>query len=131
MACAAGFKKLPAAAQAVVRRRMSRCGLAASLDHTLRLTYSAQDAGDTLVAMFLGRTGAAWSIAVEADLVPLLPPTGGQGSGAQAESGGSTDGGSRGEARMQLGLLFTLSKRAAMLARALEVTSMVGASGAE
>ncbi len=40
-----GVKKLPAAARADVVRRMRRCGLAASLDHALRLLFSAQDAG--------------------------------------------------------------------------------------
>ncbi len=113
----------------VMRRHMSRCGLAASLDHILRLTYSAQDAGDTLVAMFLGRTGTEWSIALGAGLVPLLPPTGGPGSGAQADGGGSIGGGGRGEGNIQLGLLFTLSKRAAMLARALEMVSGAGGAG--
>ncbi len=113
-----------------VRRRMARCGLAASLDHTLRLTYSAQDAGDAEVAEFLGRTRLAWSGAVDARLVSVVPPTSGTGSERQAQGCGSTDGGGRGEGEIQLGIVFTLSKRAAMLTRALEAVSGVGAAGA-
>ncbi len=129
--CDAGAAKcVQITTSADVRRRMFRCGLAASMDHTLRLTYSAQDAGDTQVAMFLDRTRGSWSGTIEGGLTPLVVPTGGQGSGRQAEGGGSTDGGGRGESELQLGVLCTLSKRAAMLTRALEAVSGAGAAGA-
>ncbi len=159
MACDAGFKKLPAAAQADVRRRMSRCGLAASLDHTLRLTYSAQDAGDQAkadIAMELRDAVLVGPELMDVGLVAFMPPTGGSGaggggaggggaggsgaggsgagcSGAQGDSG--ADGGDGGEAGAgaghQLGIVYTLSKRAAMLTRALEaVSATAGAAGA-
>ncbi len=109
----AGFKTLPATAQADVLRWMARCGLAASLDHTLRLLFSAQDlrlAGQTAVAKELGKASLPVSRAIEAVLERLLPLMGGQAEGA--DSGGA-DG-------PQLGLLLTLSKRAAMLACSME-----------
>ncbi len=101
---------------------MARCGLAASLDHTLRLTYSVQDAegeGQTAIAKDLGVTSASVSRAIEAVQELLPAPMGVQ----QAES---ADGGQA--AGPQLGLLLTLSKRAAVVARALEAGAGPGAS---
>ncbi len=111
----AGFKTLPAAAQADTRRRMARCGLAASLDHTLRLTYSVQDiegVGQTAIANDLGKASLSVSRDMEAVLKSLPPPMVGQD--AEGQGGGQAAG-------PQLGLLLTLSKRAAVAARALEV----------
>ncbi len=139
--CFAGIGTLPAAAQADVRRRLFRCGLAASLDHTLRLLYSAHDNGPQAVASALRGAAPLASALTDVDLVPMLPPTraagGGSGGGvadagsSSGISGGSAAAGS-GETRPQLGLLLTLSKRAAMLARELEAgagAGMVAAPG--
>ncbi len=137
-----------------MRRRLSSCGLAASLDHTLRLAYSAQDGGDAHVASALrGGTRLAAAI-VQQNLVPMLemrPPTaatavdGGNAAreGRSSESlGGHGDESSRpGAAAMsssssssraghQLGLVLTASKRAAMLTRALEAAG-AGAQGGD
>ncbi len=145
-----GFKALTAAAQADVRRRLFRCGLAASLDHTLRLQYSAKDSG-TPYAEELLRCAALFTAATsDLKLLPMLPPatspggngrdssSGGGGGGSSGGGGGSATGqqGSSGDAadgsgqRPQLGLLLTLSKQAAMLTRALEAVASPGASAA-
>ncbi len=138
----AGYATLSAAAQADLRRRLFRCGLAASLDHTLRLGYSAQDGnhqGSTAQAAMVvlcSATLAAEGLA-SIGLLPLLPPAtqGGGVSGGHAgtplctsrttsssssNAGAGAGGAGGGEtAGHQLGLLYTLSKRAALLARAL------------
>ncbi len=103
---------------------MRRCRLAASLDHTLRLAFSAQvleGSGQAAMAKDLGDAIAPALDAIDAGLVPLLAPVGGQ----EAEG---TDGGEA--AGDQLGLLLTLSKRAAISARALEGEGD-GAAGAQ
>ncbi len=115
----AGFKTLPAAAQDDTCRRMARCGLAASLDHTLRLLFSAQDlmpTGKTAIAKDLGKASLSVSRDMEAVLEALPPPMGGQ---AEGQGGGEAAG-------PQLGLLLTLSKRATMVARALEAGAGAG-----
>ncbi len=129
MACDADFKELDDDdARDTLCRRVARCGLAAAMDHTLRLTYTAQDVGDTQVGPTLTQS---WVTAVSSGLAPLLPPTNGHGSGAsQAEGGGSTGGGGGGQGRAELGVVLTLSKRAAMLTRALEAEAGAGAAGA-
>ncbi len=123
------FQELDAAAaQDDVRRRVTRCGLAACMDHTLRLTYTVQDLGYTLAKSSLTQL---WGIAVPSGLAPLLPPTSGHGSGvSQAEGGGSTGCGGGGQGRAELGVVLTLSKRAAMLTRALEAEAGAGPAGA-
>ncbi len=118
---AAGFKTLSAAAQDDVRRRMARCGLAASLDHALRLQFSAQDSDQA------DATGATRRVTMLVfkilDRLQMLPPMSITGVASSA-CGGRTEVSSTcatgGTAGGQLGLLLTLSKRAAVLTRALE-----------
>ncbi len=118
---AAGFETLSAAAQADVRRRMARCGLAASLDHALRLQFSAQDSDQA------DATGATRRVTMLVfkilDRLQMLPPMSITGVASSA-CGGRTEVSSTcatgGTAGGQLGLLLTLSKRAAVLTRALE-----------
>ncbi len=109
---------------------MFRCGLAASMDHTLRLQYSAQDSQQyTAFANGLANANNRCLMILDAGVVPLLPPSGGAHNGSRDQGAGSSGGGaaagmgsSNDEAPgSQLGLLPTLSKRAAMLMRALEV----------
>ncbi len=100
---------------------MVRCGLAASLEHTLRLLFSAQDlrlTGQTAIAKDLGKASLSVSRAIEAVLEHLPPPVGGQE--VEGQGGGQAAG-------RQLGLLLTVSKRAAVVARALEAGEGAGA----
>ncbi len=100
---------------------MHRCGLAASLEHTLRLAFSAQvleGTAQAAIAKDLGAVIMPVLTATDSGMVPLLPPVGGQ----EAEA---TDGDEA--AGPQLGLLLTLSKRAAVVARALEAGVGAGA----
>ncbi len=133
--CPAGFSALTAAAKADVRRRLFRCGLAASLDHTLRLAYSAQDRNaEVMEGHVMRATVHVWCF-LEAEIMPLLPPTAAhvssvldQGGGSSSTSSGghgssSGGGGSSGEERHHLGLVHTLSKRAAVVGRELEAMS--------
>ncbi len=99
---------------------MARCGLAASLEHTLRLLFSVQDlmqTGQTAIAKDLGKASLSVSRAIEAVLQSLPPPMGVQQ--AEGQGGGQAAG-------PQLGLLLTLSKRAAVVARALEAGGSAG-----
>ncbi len=133
-----------------MRRRLFRCGLAASLDHTLRLAYSAQDGGKAHVANALHAVMPRAALILQPDLAPMVPPpvaTAEQGAGTCAGVGGSssesrggdavghpggqqsTVGSSGSGAAHQLGLVYTLSKRAAMLTRALEAEAGPGAQG--
>ncbi len=126
-----GFDTLSASAQADVRRRLHRCGLAASLDHTLRLLYSAQDSDQTRTAQLLRRAILSMALVVRMNLAPLLQPPaaaaaasgdegGSSGAAAEANAGvGSMRAGGVGSMD-QIGLLYTLSKRAATLTGALE-----------
>ncbi len=101
-------------------RRMARCGLATSLDHTLRLLFSAQDlmqTEQTAIAKDLGKASLSVSRDIEAVLEALPPPMGGP---AEGQGGGEAAG-------PQLGLLLTLSKRADMVAQALEARAGAGA----
>ncbi len=133
---AAGFKTLTAAAQADVRRRLFRCGLAATLDHTLRLSYSAQDAGQPATAKALGEAASMCGAAMEAGVMPLFKPhtsgdsEGRRGGQAGAEGGtaggGGKEGGEVAGEQQQLGCLLTLSKRAVLLTRALEAAPGAG-----
>ncbi len=100
-----GARTLSAAAYGDVRRRLFRCGLAASLDHTLRLAYSAQDTGQVDLASSLsGATDLTARIAYWG-LAPLLPTKAmadGMGSGDSVQDGeggscGSGSGGSNAE----------------------------------
>ncbi len=152
--CATGFKTLSATAQADVRRRLFRCGLAASLDHTLRLHCSTQDSHQQQQERIHVLRVAPRSVAqlVGLGIAPMLPPPesqqhggGGGGGGGRGVSGGRGDSMGRsgastsdsGEAasssggRPQLGLLLTLSKRAAMLTRALELEAGALPEGGE
>ncbi len=144
--CPTGFKTLSAAAQADVRRRLFRCGLAASLDHTLRLHCSTQDSHQQQQERIHVLRVAPWSVAqlVGLGVAPMLQPPGSQqrdgggGGGGRHVAGGRGDsvglGGAStsdsGEAasssgqRPQLGLLLTLSKRAAILTRDLEAGAL-------
>ncbi len=148
----AGFGTLPPAALPDVRRRLFRCGLAASLDHTLRLVYSAQDGGNAHVATVMPTATPGAAVMLRLDLAPLVPPpteTAGQGANTCAGGGGSSSE-SRGEdvvgrfggqqatagscgsgAAHHLGLVYTLSKRAAALTRELEAEAGAEAQGGE
>ncbi len=129
----AGFKTLSLAAQADVRRRMARCGLAASADHTLRLVFSVQDGGIAKMVSELGFAGPALTKAMEIGLTTLLPPADGGNSSSCAQTGGvgsSTHAGDDAtEAGAHVGLLCTLSKRAATLTLALDAMVPGAASG--
>ncbi len=124
---------------------MFRCGLAASLDHTLRLLYSAQEDGQSGFAYGLRGASVFLTPAVDTGLAPVLPPmppTGhgqgkgkgrsqGQGQGQGRGEGGASaagTGAADGGPQDQLGLLLTLSKRAAMLTRALQAGAAGGAA---
>ncbi len=107
--------------------RLFHCGLAASLDHTLRLLYSAHDRSLTGFDELLRQATTSMMSIFRLNLAPMLSPsvaapasdgeTNSSSAAAESDSGagaggaGSTD---------QIGLLYTLSKRAAMLTRALE-----------
>ncbi len=136
-----GFETLSASAQADVRRRLFRCGLAASLDHTLRLLYSAQDSGLTNIAQPLQPATKSMVWVFPLNLAPLLPPpppvaaaaaevaasgkeTGSSGAAVKSNSGAGTGGVGSAD---QIGLLYTLSKRATMLTRALEAGAAAAA----
>ncbi len=131
---------LSATARADVVRRLHRCGLAASLDHTLRLLFSAQeDSRHSEVARDLRAATRAVFLALGLGIVPLTAPAaapscsgGGSAGDVPAGDGGSSSSGTEPSSvagRDQLGLLLTLSKRAAMLARALEAVSVLGGAG--
>ncbi len=97
-----------------MRLRLHRCRLAASLDRTLRLAYSALE-GSTGAAAdgtpdLQGALALGWQLT---KLALLLPP-------AAAPGGGGDGGGGGAEAGDQLGLLLTLCKRAAALTQQLE-----------
>ncbi len=130
-----GFKTLSATAQDDVRRRLFHCGLAASLDHTLRLAYSAQDGSQTDMADALKGATCETVRTLEAGLARLLLPMAANAAGnvgtagdvvAAADLGSDSSTSSAGAyggcggAGHQLGLLHTLCKRAAMLTVALE-----------
>ncbi len=128
-----GFATLTAAAQADVRRRLYRCGLAASLDHTLRLLYSAQEGGQRDIAHHLAQGAQYLPYILHGGAVPMLKPTAGCGSigldqGSPSSSSNSNSGGCREEGH-QLGLMHTLSKRATVLGRALEAARATGMPG--
>ncbi len=128
----AGLKTLSAAAQADVRRRLHRCGLAASLDHALRLAFSAQDSGQTAMATELHPALMLIATLNSMSLAPMFPPAaasggGGVSGGGRAEGGGGVAAASTCGEESQVGCLYTLSKRANMLARALE--AWTGAAG--
>ncbi len=137
----AGYGTLTPAAQADVRRRMSRCGLAASLDHTLRLAYSAQDSSPPpALGSDLELAISFVTFVVYRSTVPMLAPAaapvrrkgsnndgGGCGSGAGGGGGCS----SSGAAVEQMGLLLTLSKRAVTSARGLEAVVRTADEGAQ
>ncbi len=121
-----------------MRRRLFRCGLAATLDHTLRLLFSAQDSGLTGIAKLLRRATTAKASVFQLSMAPLLPlpeavaAPAGDGTGnsdAAAESGSGAGAGGVGSTD-QIGLLYTLSKRATMLTRALEAGAGVEAEAA-
>ncbi len=137
----AGFDSLPAAAQTDVRRRLFRCGLAASLDHALRLTFSAQEGqgsgsstsskcGSVADAMANVPAFAAQLLGMppRAPMLATAPPGAGSSSstsdGSSGGGGGGTVSGTAGgdgeECGHQLGIVLTLSKRAATMSRALE-----------
>ncbi len=146
----AGYETLPPAAQADVRRRLHRCGLAASLDRALRMLYSAQDSGRTGIATAL--EGVATAGGALLGVAPVLQPSrpavcvedgGSDGANAaaaadgrkgtakapaeEAEDTNGSGGGGRAAAAPpggQLGVVLTLSKRAALLTRALEVVHL-------
>ncbi len=133
----AGLHSLSAAAKDDTRRRMFHCGLAASLDHTLRLLYTAQDSTNIAVASMLEPVTELAAMLLQLGFAPMLPPTAGRGSGdrygGHAAAGGSSSSSGcahgAGEGSPQLGLLLTLSKRAAMLARALEAGAATAGGG--
>ncbi len=129
-----GFKTLPDATQDDVRCRLFRCGMAASLDHTLRLLYSAQTSQTfEEVVKDLDQVCAPMVHILSLRLAPLLPPApqaAGQPAVGQAGAGSSCRDRKAGGGEApgdQLGLLYTLSKRAAMLTRALEAMAEQGA----
>ncbi len=129
-----GFKTLAPTAQADVRRRLHRCGLAASLDHTLRLTFSAQDSGRTAIATELRPAMLLGATVVDIGLAPMFPlvdTPGGRGvrGGEQAEGGGNgaAAGTSSDGTGADLGCLYTLAKRACALTPAVE--AVCGGSG--
>ncbi len=142
-----GCQCLPIAAQADVRRRLFRCGLAACLNHALRLLYSAHDSGQEYVATAVIHLEVRIGPVLVSDVAPTAlakanDSSGGDGGSSSSsssssssapgrESGGgggacnvSCGGGegrsTHGEGRPQLGLLLTSSKRAALLSQALE-----------
>ncbi len=169
----AGYHTLSAATQADVRRRLSRCGLAATLDHAIRLALSTQQDGLTysnsssssslqhvpypgFLPALTQVVSTAGHIAYSG-IIPLLQspssalarPTvsgaansglaGGAGTdsgrggagGAGAGSGRGGAGGAGADSGMggagggkrsghQLGMLYTLSKGATVLARELD-----------
>ncbi len=145
-ACPAGYHTLPAAAQADVRRRLSRCGLATTLDHTVRLALSTQQEGLTCstssssslqqaphpgFASALAKTVSMAALIVNSGIVPLLQPppltppavAGASCSSAAGVAGEDSGSGGPGGGRRsghQLGMLYTLSKGAAVLARELD-----------
>ncbi len=151
--CSPGYLTLPAAAQADVRRRLSRCGLAATLDHAVRLALSTQQEGLTYgssssssslqqaphpgFASALAKVVSTAAHVVDSGIVRLLEPAPSAApavpgiscssaacGGAGEESGSGGAGGGR-RSGHQLGMLYTLSKGAAVLARELD-----GLSGA-
>ncbi len=123
-----------------MRRRLFRCGLAASLDRLLRLLLcrlggQQQEGRGTAEGKNMVRVQAATAcvwVAAEVGIVPLLPPPAAQQHGSSPGKGGSSephcegdsdadDGSCSGEeADHQLGLLHTLSKRAGALSRGLD-----------
>ncbi len=123
-----GVKTLSPAAKDYVRHRLHRCGLAASLDHTLRLAFSAQESSGSC-PFDLSKAVTLCMIALDTTMVPLLPPTAATGDSGfrctccEPVQAGSTSTSTSERGGDQLGLLHTLSKRAAMLTRALEVVS--------
>ncbi len=143
-----GYATLSDAAQADVRRRLFRCGMAASLEHTLRLAYSAQDSSQQdsalkTVADILCSTGPMASDIITLGLAPMLRPAAASGdadsscaagqslgsrstgsSGGMAGAAGAAGGGPQ----HQLGLLLTLSKRSAMLTSKLEAVAPGGSA---
>ncbi len=146
--CSPGYRTLPDAAQADVRRRLSRCGLAATLDHTLRLVHSAQQDGLTYsnsstcssslrqvsqlgFASALALSISAVECVIESGIIPLLQPpssatpavSGAAISSSAERAGDNSDRGGAGGGRCgghQLGVLYTLSKGAAVLTRELD-----------
>ncbi len=139
----AGTADLLPAARDDAARRLHRCGLAASLDHTLRLAFSAQD--DSALAEEahdLRMAARASALVLDSGVVPLMAPAAAAASGAddsgctvQAGGVGSSSSTSSGTAagglatRDQLGLVLTLSKRASMLTRGLEAVCASGVEG--
>ncbi len=89
--CPPGTSTLSAAAFRDVRCRMFRCGLAASLDHALRLAYSAEDGAQAEVASRLRTVTRLAGLIVYLRLAPLFPPE------ATADAGSCGDGGRDGE----------------------------------
>ncbi len=115
---APGFKALPPVAQADVRRRLHRCGLAASLDRTLRLVYSAEDTGQSGAASDLQRLEQPVAELLGLHVVPIFAPcaTAKRSSNEAGSSKSATNGAhGRDSPAAGLGLLLTLSKRAAKL----------------
>ncbi len=133
----AGFDTLSSPAQDAVRRRLFRCGLAATLDHALRLQYSAQDSQQhTAFANDPADVSNACLIILEERVASLSPPSGCIHCGSTTQGAGGSSGGAAGTGSSndeapgpQLGLLLTLSKRAAMLTRALEAVRSGAAAG--
>ncbi len=149
-ACSTGYHTLPAAAQADVHRRLSRCGLAATVDHALRLTLSTHQVGFSYsstsssslqqvpyqgFASALAKVVSGAAHIVFSGIIPLLQPpalatlavSGAAGGGEEDSDRGGAGGGRRGG--HQLGMLFTLSKGAAMFARELDGLSDAAAGG--
>ncbi len=153
-----GYRTLPAAAKTDVRRRLSRCGLAATLDHAMRLALSAQQDGLTYrssstssslqrvpypgFASALAQVVSTAAHIVCRGMIPLLqlPPLATPAvfgascsSAACGGAGKESDSGAAGGGRRsghQLGMLYTLSKGAAVLARELDGLSPSDAAGA-
>ncbi len=104
MQSSAGFLTLPAAAQDDVRRRLFRSGLAASLDHTLRLLYSAADSNQAGAVALAGKVIWGTRMMLKVKMLRLLPswkaPSGGTADrislleASACSNGGSSSGGS-------------------------------------
>ncbi len=96
------------------------------------LSYSAQEGGQRDIAHHLAPATHSFPGVLHAGAVPMLKPTAGCGSAGLDQGGSSSsssNSGGCGEEGHQLGLVHTLSKRAAVLGRALGAARATGLQG--